>query len=554
MAFHIVVGADVQFLSAGHCGWRPGIRDVQTPSPEGMESFYQNGLLGAEQANLYGPGGRDIMRVGLPDADASDLVYGINPADETASVPVDGVLDDPAPGTNVCDSRGHYGHPDCGWIDNENTSYQSSTCGYEDDPETWCTVYGGTTTGIFQEGGDSGSPLTTHPATRIPVQAVGVVTTADADFARVDGALDTWNAELYRPAAPHAYDLSGVAGRFAAGDFNGTHKDDVATLVKVDSATARIDVWLSSGTQYNYQGQWGSGGSGYDPALYGDRLVAGDFNGDDEDDLAALYDGAGNEARIHVWLAKAGATNGFEARASWWHVASGYDVSKIGDRLVAGDFNGDTKDDLATIYDYGSSTARIHVFTSNGSTAFTRGDWREEASFVASNIGARLVAGYFNDDAGTDPNEDLAVMYAPDGSEIRLFVWLSNGSSFAARSLWRTESQFAASRVDGRFGADDFDDDGADDLAALHTGVSQATVFVWRSLGNAFTARASWWTSAETNGDHYGERFVASDVDGADGDGDLSGFYDPGDGTERIHVWRSDPATLSFPARNKWWP
>jgi hypothetical protein len=57
MGFHVVAGSDVQFVTAGHCGY------------SGSNNWYHQsyGYVGSEQATLYGNNGIDIMKDALPN-------------------------------------------------------------------------------------------------------------------------------------------------------------------------------------------------------------------------------------------------------------------------------------------------------------------------------------------------------------------------------------------------------------------------------------------------------------------------------------------------------
>lgn len=174
MGFHIRVGSDEQFLTAGHCGY------------SGSNSWYHTGygLVGSEIATLYSSGGKDVMRVGLPDAQASNLIYGTSHTGTLGS----GAL--PVVNETVCASEGNNNAIDCGTVSDDWTSWTSTTANY--------VVYGGDTDGIYPIGGDSGSPLFTRRTVGddIVIQPKGIVDTSAGMFARVVDALSAWNAAI----------------------------------------------------------------------------------------------------------------------------------------------------------------------------------------------------------------------------------------------------------------------------------------------------------------------------------------------------------------------
>jgi hypothetical protein len=116
----------------------------------------------------------------------------------------------------------------------------------------------------------------------------------------------------------------------------------------------------------------------------------------DGDDIAVFYDyGAG--ARIHAFLSN-GSEMTYSGPDGWWQIDSGYSLEQIANRMVAGDFNGDGKDDIAVFYDYGAG-ARIHTFLSNGSEMTYSGPdgwWQIDSGYSLEQIANRMVAGDFN--------------------------------------------------------------------------------------------------------------------------------------------------------------
>jgi hypothetical protein len=192
-------------------------------------------------------------------------------------------------------------------------------------------------------------------------------------------------------------------------------------------------------------------------------MVAGDFDGDGKCDIAAMYDYGNSEARIHVWL-----SNGQKFEYATWHKATqgSYTASRITGRMVAGDFNGDGKCDIAAMYDYGNSEARIHVWLSNGQS-FAIATWYQTAqgSYTADRVTGRIVAGDFNDDGFFD----IAAMYEYWGDEPpRIHVWLSNGQSFVVNTWYQApQGSYTAScvkiLVTGKFNFD-----GKYDLASFY--------------------------------------------------------------------------------------
>ena len=84
--------------------------------------------------------------------------------------------------------------------------------------------------------------------------------------------------------------------------------------------------------------------------------MAGDFNGDTRDDLGVFYNyGGGNSG---TWTFDGAALNGPTIR---WRSCPGcwyWEASKV----MAGDFNGDISDDLGLVFDYGGGNSGSWTF------------------------------------------------------------------------------------------------------------------------------------------------------------------------------------------------
>jgi hypothetical protein len=164
MAWHVRVGSDRQFLTAGHCSYTGSIN-----------WYHQgNGFIGARTATMYPGAGVDAMRVQMADGQASQLVYGYAGNVTTSGWPV--------VGTYIYASLGV---SNIVWNDMVTSSYHtwtSSTCG--------CTVSGGRAT-ISAVGGDSGSPILS-----IGGQAWGILSTTGGRFARVQDVLNYFAISL----------------------------------------------------------------------------------------------------------------------------------------------------------------------------------------------------------------------------------------------------------------------------------------------------------------------------------------------------------------------
>lgn len=165
--------ADGQFVTSGHCGYK-GSDSWLHPGISG------NHVLGSEQADDYHNNGHDVMRVSMLDSQLGTGIYA-----ETRPTSVEGYG---YTGLAVFDSRGHANIIDGGTVASDYVRWYSNTGGFY--------VYGGSTNGIAQIGGDSGSPLYER-YTSTMAAAIGIVDTADGNFTQVADIDSYLNVSIY---------------------------------------------------------------------------------------------------------------------------------------------------------------------------------------------------------------------------------------------------------------------------------------------------------------------------------------------------------------------
>ncbi|WP_435279963.1 FG-GAP repeat domain-containing protein [Streptomyces sp. 1222.5] len=258
-----------------------------------------------------------------------------------------------------------------------------------------------------------------------------------------------------------------------AGDFNG---DKRADYVDIDPNSGSIAVAFSQGSG-NFQTPVGHPSNFAD--LVGDanaKVVVGDFNGDGKDDLAA----AGNSGWTGVKVATSTGTGTFNVTSlepggqfTTW-------AADAAAKLVAGDFNGDHKDDLLLhgkkCWTQGpDSCAQVIPIAYATATGFTADQhpyvtgYNRAAADSANYEQAHVVVGDYN----ADGSDDLVVFSSlkhPLQADTFLddvnFIALNGTVNFGTQIISSTRDQLLAKVVAGGGVplAGDFDRDGNDDI------------------------------------------------------------------------------------------
>ena len=368
---------------------------------------------------------------------------------------------------------------------------------------------------------------------------------------------------------PETLDAFGAA--LATGDFNGDGADDLATGIPYDNGLAGFELdnmgivvvrygvagfGLESGLADTVLSKYN--GAFWDP-VEGDRfgyaLAAGDFNGDGYDDLAVGAPGngpgcsgtcPGDYGMVFIYY---GSSSGIGL--AWLHwIGDGHGgwgaapSDRFGTVLAAGNFNGDTFDDLAIgapNYSYGilnpSRPAAGGVWVVEGGPAgmptpqsmFFIGQIDAgipEDSESGDQFGFSLAVGNFNGDTQSIGNEvydfdDLAIgIPGEDGVGAVLILYGSQWNLLFGSSVFLGEWDLSGSPETGSlFGfslaAADFDGNGADDLAigapnrdvGTRTDTGMVTVLYGQMFAGFDFGLTEWWSQAAIYGNGFARDF-----------------------------------------------
>jgi hypothetical protein len=370
----------------------------------------------------------------------------------------------------------------------------------------------------------------------------------------------------------------------ATGDFNGDGRSDLA----IGAPFADVNGHPQAGTVVVLYGsangltatgaqRWDQDStdildSAEDFDLFGLALAAGDFDGDGRDDLAIGVPGEDIESPNLITRAGAvhvlyGSATGLKAARNqlWTQDSPGVldtaeDLDLFGAVLVAGDFNGDRRADLAIgvpLEDVGSvqDAGAVNVLygaRNSGLKSTNNQFWTQNSSGVLDSVeafdrfGSALAAGDFNGDGRADLAigvEDEDVNGAKDAGAVNVLYGSRQRLTATGNQLWTQDSPGIAdvAENDDAFGdsltAGDFDGDGRDDLAigvplqdipTNDAGAAGRVNVIYGSSGGLASAGNTLWSQntagvAETAEafDLFGISVAADDFNG-DGRADLA--------------------------------
>ncbi|MGW2874801.1 FG-GAP-like repeat-containing protein [Streptomyces sp. NPDC001233] len=297
--------------------------------------------------------------------------------------------------------------------------------------------------------------------------------------------------------------------KFVTGDFNGDGLSDVATVRGYADGSVKLFTWLSK-----------PGGGFADPVVSWsaaagnwafDRMTvrAGDFNGDGRDDVAVWYDYADGHDTLFTLTATP--QGGFNAPAASWTAATGnWNASRV--KVVAGDFNGDGRDDLAALYGYADGHVTLWSFLAKPDGGFNN----PAQGWTSTNFGnwdrIHMYAGHFTGGS----RDDVAMWYDyADGHDgIHTFVSASKADgtfnapyqswNTAAGNYWYENMQVAPG---------DYNGDGRDDLGAMYFySDGRAKMLTWLANENGkFNDAVGGWEAAAGNWNKSSATFLGAD-------------------------------------------
>ncbi|MFC0109041.1 RICIN domain-containing protein [Kibdelosporangium aridum] len=333
----------------------------------------------------------------------------------------------------------------------------------------------------------------------VPGTAVRADTNGDrrADFAMLfdqgNGRTAAWNFLSTGDGFSSGYvgwdtDVSGGFPMYriksANGDFDGDGRSDIAVLREDPDRKVRLYLLRSDSNRFDAESE---------PAWTGDyrlshlRITAGDFDADGDDDLAVFQGLSG--AQTKLWVHRSGGGVFAAPVQQWDSGANGLDVNHLSP--VAGDFDGDGDDDIAGFRGApGALQTKLFLHVSNGSTfAAPASQWesttfdRSKATFVTTNV-----------NGDTTGKDEIVASYNRGGTSTQVQIFAANGSAWSVAVGWEST---AFDSLKSSLAAGDFNGDGKGDIASLYdTGNGQRQMYTFVSTGTAFADKRTDWQGA----------------------------------------------------------
>lgn len=225
----------------------------------------------------------------------------------------------------------------------------------------------------------------------------------------------TFTPTLVWTSGPGNWDWN--RSKIAVTDFDKNGYDDLAILYDYGNSSTRVWVMKSNGALVTTNIAWSSGQGNWD--WNRSCLVAGDFTGDANGDVGVLY--RYDNSAVGLWFLESNATT-VTPDLAWSSGQGNWDWSRS--KITAGNFTGDSRDDVAILYDYGGSSTKIWYLRSNGATATPAIAW-------SSNPGSwdwrsTKLANSGDDCAGVEP-VNILIGYSVLGRPI-MATRIGNGS------------------------------------------------------------------------------------------------------------------------------
>ncbi|GAA1231160.1 hypothetical protein GCM10009665_21900 [Kitasatospora nipponensis] len=328
------------------------------------------------------------------------------------------------------------------------------------------------------------------------------------------------------------------------GDFNGSGRAGAAMAYRHSNGQIGFYTSLT-----DTAGNFGAYNVGYTVPVNGNwdwnslKFVSGDFNGDGRSDLAMMYRHSDGSIGMYTGLADGNGliqafTGSYTVPAS-----ANWDWNAI--QLFAGDFNGSGRSGVVMAYH--RTSGEIGFYTSLTDTAGNFGAFNLGYSVPAGNWdwnSLKLVAGDFNGDG----RSDLAMMYHHGDNSFAMYTGLADGNGLI-QAFTGSYTVPASANWDWnsiQLLAGDFNGSGRSGVAMAYRH-SNGQIGFYTSLtdtaGNFGAYNVGYTVPVNGNWDFASMKLISGDFNG-DGRSDLAMMYHHGDGSIAMYTGLADAGGL----------
>jgi hypothetical protein len=232
--------------------------------------------------------------------------------------------------------------------------------------------------------------------------------------------------------------------------------------------------------------------------------MAADVNGDGKDDIVAVYDYG---ARIKLWVFLSNGVDAFGVYTGYSGCSHCWTLAKS--QLVAADVNGDGKDDIVGAYDYGNKLMKMWSFVSDGT--FFSSVYRSYSGCTGCwNLSqAKMLAA----DVDGDGKDDIVGAYDYGNKLMKMWRFASDGSTFATVNLAYNGCAGCWSMANARMLPADVNGDGKDDIVGAYD-YGSGLMGMWSFLSGGSTFSTVYKSYTGCSGCWYLSNAVMLPLDG----------------------------------------
>lgn len=267
-----------------------------------------------------------------------------------------------------------------------------------------------------------------------------------------------------------------VKGRMVTGDFDGNGRDEIAAFYDYGIEDTAIHLF-SFDESYNVNTSTPWHVKTFDANAITDKVVSGDFDGDGKDEILAMYKYSNSEMGLFLFKANSNATS-FEGKKVFSH--NNFNANNVVD-VVAGDFDGDGKYEAAVVYDYGNAHTAIFEYRQASTDTFTgKNVWENNGGFNGNSVKNKVVAGDFLGDG----KDEIVMFYDYGNTETSAWVFSNNNGQYTPENKW-TSLKFNGNSITDKVAATRYKGQQKDKIVSLYDyGNNTTGIIKWTQDGN----------------------------------------------------------------------